>query len=93
MRQLIIAIVIALLAVVFALQNSDLVSVKFFAWELGNTSMALVLLITLILGLVTGMLFLAPGIYKRNTTIGAQKKRIGELERELALKKAEQKPL
>lgn len=83
MRQLIIAIVIAVVAVIFALQNNILVSIRFMFWELPYINLALVLVITLILGLIIGMLFLAPGIYNRNQTIAAQKKRIAELEKRI----------
>jgi putative membrane protein len=84
MRQLIFALIIAVLAVVFALQNSDPVVVRLFYWDLGNASMALVLLITFIIGIITGLLMMAMGIYKRNHTINAQKKRIIDLESQLA---------
>jgi lipopolysaccharide assembly protein A len=80
MRQLIIAITIALLAVLFALQNADPVTVRLFFWDLNNTSLALILLITLIIGLIAGMLFLAPGIYRRNQVISTQKRKLAEFE-------------
>jgi len=85
MRQLIIAIIIAVLAVVFALQNSDPVVVRLFYWELGNASMALVLLFTFIIGIITGLLMMVTGIYKRNHIISSQKKRISELESRLSI--------
>ena len=78
MRQLIFAVIIALLAITFALQNADPVTVKLFFWELNNTSMALVLVMTLCIGAIAGILFLAPGIYKRNKTIAALKKKLGD---------------
>jgi lipopolysaccharide assembly protein A len=81
MRQLAIAIVIALVAIIFALQNAEPVTVNILFWELTNTSMALVLMITLIIGIISGLLFLAPGIYKRNKTIQEQKRRILELQK------------
>ncbi len=87
MRQLIIALIIAILAVVFALQNSDLVVVRLFYWDLGNASMALVLLITFIIGIITGLLMMAMGIYKRNHIVSAQKKRIADLENQLSINK------
>ncbi len=87
MRQLIIAVVISLLAIIFALQNNILVTVRFIFWELPYINLALILVITLILGLITGMLFLAPGIYRRNQTILIQKKRLLELEKEISIKK------
>lgn len=84
MRQLIIALIIAVLAVVFALQNSDPVVVRIFYWDLGHASMAIVLLFTFIIGILTGLLMMAMGIYKRNHIVSAQKKRINELESQLA---------
>lgn len=80
MRQLIIAIVIALVAVIFAIQNATPATVKFLLWTIPETSMALMLLITLVIGMIAGMLFLAPGIYRRNQTIEQQRQRIDRLE-------------
>jgi uncharacterized integral membrane protein len=87
MRQLIIGIAVAVIAIIFALQNNNLVSVRLIFWEIPTTNLSLVLVFTLVLGLVIGMLFLAPGIYRRNQVIAAQKKRLGELENELTIKK------
>lgn len=87
MRQLIIAVVISVLAIIFALQNNILVTVRLIFWELPFINLALILVITLILGMVTGMLFLAPGIYRRNQTIGLQKKRLLELEKDITVRK------
>jgi lipopolysaccharide assembly protein A len=84
MRQLIFAIIIAGAAIIFALQNADPVTINFFFWEFSNTSMALVLMITLVIGLLAGMLFVATGIYKRNRVISNQKKRILELEKQIS---------
>lgn len=80
MRQLITAIIIAIIAVIFALQNSDLIKINFFIWSIPETSLALVLLITLVLGILVGLLSLVSAIYRRNKTISSLKKRIGELE-------------
>ena len=83
MRQLITALVIALLAIIFALQNADPVSVKFFFWELTHASLALVLIITLFIGLMAGILFQMGSLMKKNSQINEHKKRIGELEGKL----------
>lgn len=80
MRQLIIAVAVAILAIVFALQNDSLVTVRMIFWELQSINLALVLVMTLIMGLVIGLLFMAPGIYRRNQVIASQKKRILEIE-------------
>jgi len=81
MRQLISALIIALAAIVFALQNSGPVNVKFFIWELSDASLALVLITTLIIGIVSGIFFLIPGILKRNKIIGELKKQISKIEK------------
>ena len=86
MKQLIFALIIALIAVIFALQNSEPVTVNFFFWELADVSMVLVLLGTLVVGILVGLMFLATGIFKRNSTISSQKKRIVELEKEISKK-------
>jgi len=88
MRQLLIAIVLILLAVIFVFQNSDPVRVQFYFWEFTQASMAFVLLLTLVIGVITGMLFFAAGLYRRNQTINAQKKRILDLEKEITNKKS-----
>ncbi len=82
MRQLIIAVAVAIIAIVFALQNDSLVTVRMIFWELPHANLALVLVLTLIMGLVIGLLFMAPGIYRRNQVIAAQKKRILEIEKQ-----------
>ncbi len=51
---LITAIIIAVLAVVFALQNAALVSVSFLFWSF-EASLALVLLLTFLVGAVASM--------------------------------------
>ena len=87
MRQLIIGIAVAVIAIIFALQNNNLVSVRLIFWEIPTTNLSLVLIFTLVLGLIIGMLFLAPGIYRRNQVIAGQKKRLGELEQEIGFSK------
>jgi len=73
-------VIIAIAAVVFALQNAGPVTISFFMWDLPQASLALVLLITLIIGIIIGLLFLTSSVYRRNKTITTQKKRIEELE-------------
>lgn len=80
MRQLITGLIIAVAAVVFAMQNAGTVSIRLFFWNLPATSMALVLLITLVCGALSGMMFLLPGIYRKINIIDTQKKRIRDLE-------------
>ena len=87
MRQLVIAVIIGILVVVFALQNDSLVTVQLMFWEVQQANLALVLAVTLILGVISGLLFMAPGIYRRNQIIAAQKKRILDVEKQDSVKK------
>ena len=80
--QLIVAIIVAILAVVFALQNAVPIAVSFLAWRF-ESSLALVLLITLALGIIMSLLVSVPPTIKKMKLISSQKKRIQELESSL----------
>ncbi len=60
---LIVALLIAIVAVIFALQNTMTITISFLAWEVTG-SLSLVLLVTLAIGVVIGLLFLAPSTIK-----------------------------
>jgi len=77
--QLILAIIVAILAVVFALQNAVPITVSFLTWRF-ESSLALVLLITLALGILMSLLVSVPSMIKRKRMISNQKKKIQELE-------------
>ena len=79
---LIVALLIAVVAVIFALQNSITVTISFLAWEVTG-SLSLVLLITLAIGALIGLLVLAPTAIKNTITASNNRKRIGTLEKEL----------
>jgi putative membrane protein len=93
---LIFALVISVIAVIFALQNPDPVTVSFLAWEVDG-SLSLVLLVTLAIGAVIGLLVLAPSTIKHTLAASGHRKRIGLLEKELDEHKAKvaelQKPV
>jgi len=78
--QLIAAIIVAILAVVFALQNAVPMTVSFLTWRF-ESSLALVLLITLALGILMSLLVSVPSVIKKMKIISSQKRRIKELER------------
>jgi len=77
--QLIVAIIVAILAVVFALQNAVPITVSFLTWRF-ESSLALVLLITLALGIIMSLLVSVPSTIKKMKSISSQKKKIQELE-------------
>ena len=80
--QLIAAIIVAILAVVFALQNAVPITVSFLTWRF-ESSLALVLLIVLALGILMSLLVSVPSRVKRMKLISSQKKKIQELESSL----------
>ena len=79
---LIFALIIAAIAVVFALQNTMTVTISFLAWKVTG-SLSLVLLATLAIGALIGLLVLAPSEVKKTLTASSHRKRIGLLEKEL----------
>ena len=87
--QLIVAIIVAILAVVFALQNAVPITVSFLTWRF-ESSLALVLLITVALGILMSLLVSVPSMIKTRKMISSQKKKIWELESGLQ-KEAESK--
>lgn len=76
---LILALVISIVAVIFALQNSMLVTISFFAWKISG-SLSLVLLVTLFIGVLVGLLVLAPSLFRNTLMVSSQRKRINALE-------------
>lgn len=79
---LIVGIIIAILAVVFALQNAVPITVSFLVWKF-ESSLALVLLIAIALGILMSLLVSVPSIIKRRGMISSQKKQIKQLEKSL----------
>jgi len=79
---LIVGLVIAIIAVIFALQNTMTITISFLAWELTG-SLSLVLLVTLAIGVVIGLLVLSPSAIKNSLAVSSNRKRIGSLEKEL----------
>src|SRR5512138_3020496 len=93
---LIFALLIAVIAVIFALQNTLTVTISFLAWKITG-SLSLVLLVTLAIGALIGLLVLAPSAIKNTIAVSNHRKRIGALEKELDEHKARvaelQKPI
>ena len=76
---LIIAIVVAILGVVFALQNAVPITVSFLTWKF-QSSLALVLLLSIAVGVLLSLMVSIPSKIKNIKLISNQKKRIRELE-------------
>ena len=85
---LILALVVAVVAVIFAWQNPGTVDIQFFGWSVQDAPQSLVLLATLAIGVLIGWLFAAPSLVKNSFRASNQRKRIGTLEKELEGQKA-----
>ena len=79
---LILALVISILAVFFALENTMQVTVSFFGYGV-NGSLALFILVGLVIGVLVGVLLMTPGRIKSGLSNARQRKRIGSLETSL----------
>lgn len=75
---IIAALIIALGAIVFALQNPAPVVVNFLVWQTEG-SLALVFLITLAVGVLIGLLVFVPTLIRRNLKISHQKRQTDDL--------------
>lgn len=78
----IFALAIALGAIVFAFQNANAVTINLIVWHF-EESLAIVLLVTLSLGVIIGLLLSIPALVKRGWKSSGQKKQITNLESRL----------
>ena len=85
---LIISLLIAALATIFAVQNADVITITFLFWEFQG-SLALVLLVALAAGALTSFFASLPSLIRKKLTVNNQKKKIKDLEAQLT--KQEQK--
>jgi putative membrane protein len=88
---LIVALLIAMAALVFALQNAIPITVALLGWKF-ESSLALLLLVTLVLGVLLGFSFSMPAIFRRSREISRQKVKIKELEKSLEIQQNSAKP-
>ena len=84
----IIGLIMAIVAVLFALQNAALVTINFGIWEL-EQSLAVVLIGTLGLGIIISTLLSLPTIFKRGWQNSQQQQKIESLQRQLKAKNQE----
>lgn len=88
--KLIFVLAVIILAVIFAAQNSTVVNISFFSWS-ASGSFSLVLILTLTLGILIGLLIMAPSVFKRWFQNSGLKRRLNKMENQkLSNKKAEQ---
>jgi len=89
MRALVaLALILALLVTIFAVQNNADTSVKFLAWSVRGSA-ALVLMITLTVGIVVGVLLMIPGSVRNRLKVAELNRQLKTLEHDLREAKAE----
>lgn len=76
------ALAIALLAILFAVQNNNLVTINLLTWQF-QESLALVLLVTLAIGVVVGLLVSMPALIRRNWRNSRFKRQVDSLETQI----------
>jgi putative membrane protein len=80
---LLIALIIALIAVIFALQNTQVVSITFLAWTF-QSSIALEMVVTLIAGVLVGILAMLPASIRSQLQVSSKKREKAGLEASLS---------
>jgi uncharacterized integral membrane protein len=87
---LIVALLVSIMTGIFALQNAMPITVNFLTWTFEG-SLALVLLSTFALGVLTSLLVLAPAMIRRRWDASHQNKKIADLETQLEERTASQR--
>ena len=82
---IIVGLVMAMVAVLFALQNAAVVTINFGVWQL-EQSLAVVLITTLGIGIIISMLLSVPTIIKRGWQNRDRENKLGELRQQLKAK-------
>lgn len=78
----VVAILIAALAITFALQNSQVVQVHFMYWYFEG-ALALTLILTFIIGSIAAFFAMMPGFFKRRHEITVLKRQLEQLQKQL----------
>lgn len=78
---LILALLIAVLAVVFAAQNMTAITITFITWTI-HTNLAVALIVALIIGALIAVLISMPGTIRTGWNASGNKKKFAQLESE-----------
>ena len=76
---IVLALVIAIVIVLFAVQNSVIVTVSLLSFHY-NGSLALILVVVFTLGLFVGILISVPSLVRKSSDVREQKRRVKQLE-------------
>ncbi len=77
---LLVALVVSIAAVIFAIGNPGVVSITILTWQL-NTSLTLLVLVAFVLGFVVALLLLLPGMIRLRYRVAVHKKEIKDLKK------------
>ena len=88
---LILAIALAALVAIFALQNSAVIMVSFLAWH-WEASLALILILVLGAGILVGYLAGLPSAWKSKSELRQQRREISDLEKEAVIQEPVERP-
>jgi uncharacterized integral membrane protein len=79
---LILALVFAIMAVIFASQNPTVVTISLYGYRVEG-SLALIILISVGIGVIIGALIMTPGAIKRAFELRNHRRKVGGLEKTL----------
>ena len=88
---LILAIALAVLVAIFAIQNSSVIMVTFLAWH-WEASLALILIMVLGAGILIGYLAGLPSAWKSKSELRQQRREMKDLAKEVGDSKLEGRP-
>ena len=80
---LFLSLLIAVVLMIFAFQNSEIIKLKFLSWEFENP-LSIIFALAFTAGLVSGIFLSVPAWWRKTKTNRLHKKRIQELEKELS---------
>ncbi len=80
---IIIMLILAILLVIFTLQNSFEISISVFFWEIQNAPMVLVLLVCILLGYLLALIYFYPRIWRLDKKLHRSANMEKKLENEL----------
>ena len=76
---LVLALIIAILLVIFAIQNSAVITVTFLSFSTSG-SLALILICVFISGVLAGIFFSLPAFFRKSSTLRQERRKLRELE-------------
>lgn len=79
---LILALIFAIMAVIFASQNPTIVTISFYRYSVEG-SLAVVILLSVMIGIIIGTLIMTPGAVKRILELRSHRRKVGGLEKSL----------